>query len=229
MRKYQIRDVVHLENDVLVYYNVNVLLPMLDKSRIYMPFDTYTRNIASLVYIPNHETLEFVLLHYDVSKNDMENFAKYISVGKVVNLPIFCETPALAPDSGACERTPERRMSKGGQAIHGMNRQDHVVNCANPYSEIAFVSQYYGQFSYLFDAAAMGQYLGGVDPSNTSVNTVGFVNESCAVRYDRYRFVWETIDGMRKPFLVVVGKGETNTKIPIFNLHIHCKRVSQFM
>jgi hypothetical protein len=206
MRKYQIRDVVHLENDVLVYYNVNVLLPMLDKSRIYMPFDTYTRNIASLVYIPNHETLEFVLLHYDVSKNDMENFAKYISVGKVVNLPIFCETPALTPDSGACERTPERRMSKGGQAIHGMNRQDHVVNCANPYSEIAFVSQYYGQFPYLFDAAAMGQYLGGVDPENIVGDTRGFVNETCVVKYDQYAFVWsnhQTHNDLYQPFLVI--------------------------
>lgn len=190
MRKYQIRDVVHLENDVLVYYNVNVLFPMLDKSRIYMPFDSYTRNIASLVYIPNHETLEFVLLHYDVSKNDMENFAKYISVGKVVNLPIFCEN-------------------------------------ANPYSEVAFVSQHYGKFPYLFDAAAMGQYLGGVDPENIGGDTRGFVNETCVVKYDQYEFVWsnhqsQTPD-MFQPFLVVRDK-----LLPIFNLHIHSKSLNRF-
>jgi len=96
--------------------------------------------------------------------------------------------------------------------------------------EIDFVCKNSDIFPFIFDAAAMGQYLGGVDPRNTSANTIGFVNEGCAIRYDRNRFEWETIDGIRRPFLVIDAEdGEEVRKIPIFNLHIHCKRVSQFM
>jgi hypothetical protein len=89
MRKYGIRDVVHIENDVVIYYNVDVLEPLVDKSRIYMPFDSYSRNIASIVYIPNHQTLAYILDHYDVRRNDMYNFSKHLSTGRVDTFPIF--------------------------------------------------------------------------------------------------------------------------------------------
>jgi hypothetical protein len=200
MRKYNIKDVIHLENDVLVYYNVDVLLTLFDKSRIYMPFDSYTRNIASIVYIPNYETLGYVLDYYDMSKNDMENFAKYISSSKVINLPIFSEYANQY--SG---ETPEEFRIK---------------------NEIAFVSQHYSRFPYLFDAAAMGQYLGGVDPENIHGDTRGFVNETCVVKYLNYRFVWSnhrTQSDIFQPFLVVNQK-----LLPIFNLHIHSKTLNHF-
>lgn len=91
--------------------------------------------------------------------------------------------------------------------------------------EIHFVSKNSEIFPFVFDAAAMGQYLGGIDPNNSPGDTKGFVNESCAIRYDLYQFEWETIDEIRKPFLVVNPK----KRVPIFNLHIHCKKVDQFM
>jgi hypothetical protein len=72
----------------------------------------------------------------------------------------------------------------------------------------------------VFDAAAMGQYLGGVDPRNIPGNTTGFVNETCLVKYNQYKFYWDH----GKPFLRI----SPTFSVPIFNLHIHSKRLSAF-
>jgi hypothetical protein len=91
MNKYNVRDVLHLENDVVIYYHGYELMSYLDPTRMYLPFDNYERNIASIVYIPDANVLGCVLRHYDMGKNDMYNFS---SIAKKTNLidhfPIFC-------------------------------------------------------------------------------------------------------------------------------------------
>jgi len=91
MKKYDVRDVLHLENDVVMYYHGDTLLPFVDARRMYLPFDNFERNIASIVYIPDADVLGGVLQHYDMGKNDMYNFS---SIAKKTNLidhfPIFC-------------------------------------------------------------------------------------------------------------------------------------------
>jgi hypothetical protein len=188
MKKYELTDCIHIENDVLLYYDINMLCDKLDKNYMYMPFDTYKRNIASIIYIPDHAIFKNILDNYDVTENDMHNFANIkTKLGLIQNFPIF--------DS----------------------------NIANT-SEQQFVSENFDKFNMIFDAAAMGQYIGGVDPKNIPGDSTGFVNETCVIKYNKYKFVWENHDEMRKPFLYI-GK----TKIPIFNLHIHSKNLIKFM
>ena len=189
MKKYNIKDVIHLENDVLIYHNCNDIIYNFDKKYLYVPFDTFTRNIASIVYIPSHEVLKIILDNYNYSKNDMENF--YFIKNKtnlIKTLPIFPK--------------------------FDNNNND----------EIDFVSENYHNFNYIFDAAAMGQYIGGIDPLNDPNNTVGFVNETCIIKYDKFTFIWKLIDNIKRPFLVI-----DNKEYNIFNLHIHHKDLYNFM
>ena len=89
MKLKNISDVVHLENDVLLFENCDVIsnqkVKSMLKNSVYMPFDTSTRNIASIVYIPNHEALYEVIKDYNPNRNDMENFANT----SVERLPII--------------------------------------------------------------------------------------------------------------------------------------------
>lgn len=189
MRKYNIENVIHLENDVLIYYNCNVLFDKVEKS-VYLPFDTFNRNIASIMYIPNHTIFSNILHHYNHSKNDMENFSE---ISRKTNLirrfPIFIQMDGQSPEE-------------------------------------QFVSTEFDLFSFLFDAAAMGQYLGGIDPRNQSGDTRGFINEICVIKYNQYTFEWlrnernETGDNITRPFIIIQNK-----KYPIFNLHIHSKNL----
>jgi hypothetical protein len=90
--------------------------------------------------------------------------------------------------------------------------------------EVQFVSENFEKFNCIFDAAAMGQYLGGIDPKNCATNTVGFVNETCVIKYNQFKFIWKTINDIKRPFLKIGDK-----EIRIFNLHIHSKNLIEFI
>ncbi|MFZ4600263.1 MAG: hypothetical protein ACOYNN_16610 [Terrimicrobiaceae bacterium] len=188
MKQYNISNVLHFENDVLAYYNTSVLKDICEPTKLYIPFDTFKRNIASIVYIPNHSIFKTILDKYDFKRNDMENFSE---IEKTTNLiehfPIF------------------------------------ITN--NDTAEHSFVTKNYEKFNMIFDAAAIGQYLGGVDPRNSPGDTTGFINETCIIKYNKYEFIWIiNTNGIKQPYLVIDGK-----HIPIYNLHIHSKNLQKFM
>ena len=183
MLKYGVQDVIHIENDVLLYYNVDEEL-VVDK-KLYIPFDTYERNIASIVYIPDADIFSKILEHYDFGKNDMCNFSEIRKRTQLIqNLPIFVS------DDTTLEK--------------------------------AFITN--GFQKYIFDAAAIGQLVGGVDPRNVGGDTRGFVNETCVIKYNNEgNIIWKLADGFTKPFLRM-----KELDIPIFNLHIHCKDLASY-
>lgn len=188
MEKYNLENCIHIENDVLLYYNIQILEDKLDKHYLYIPFDTYKRNIASIIYIPNHYIFKRILDNYDFTKNDMENFINIkINTNLIQNFPIFPTKYAMT-------------------------------------SEELFVSENYHLFNFIFDAAAIGQYIGGVDPRNMPGDTRGFINETCIIKYNLYDIYFKENDNIKRPFITI-----HNEEIPIFNLHIHSKNLSAFM
>ena len=194
MARTGIKNVIHIENDVLIYYNCDKELtaPLFNKPNLYIPFDSYERNIASIVYIPDATVLSQILVHYDYGKNDMYNFSEIRKKTDCVQqFPIFIE--------------------------------EHVLG------ERAFVSHGWSQFGgYIFDAAAIGQYVGGVDPRNCPGDTRGFVNETCVIKYaDEGVVIWKTDDDndVKRPFL----QRNNRQIIPIFNLHIHSKALMLYV
>ena len=188
MKRYNVSNIIHLENDVPIYYNCDELTSHIDPNFMYIPFDTYRRNIASIIYIPNKEIYKTILDNYDFNKNDMENFC-FIKqkTGLIKNFPIFIKSDKL---------TEEQK----------------------------YVSENSDIFPFIFDAAAIGQYLGGVDPRNTPGDTRGFINETCVIKYNNYNIWFEDVNGIKKPFIQIGDK-----KVPIFNLHIHSKNLKEFV
>jgi len=184
MEQLKVDNVIHLENDVLVYHNCDKISERAGRQHVYMPFDSFNRNIASIVYIPSASVFRRILDQYDLTMNDMENF---VQISKRCDLiqrfPIF---PANVSSS----------------------------------AEIQFVSENHHKFGFIFDAAAIGQFLGGIDPRNQPGDTRGFVNETCIIKYNVHQFIWED----HKPYIVI-----NNLIFPIFNLHIHHKNLHDFI
>lgn len=72
----------------------------------------------------------------------------------------------------------------------------------------------------VFDAAAIGQYLGGIDPRNSSwKDTRGYISPDCVINYSRYSFEWRRENDLWRPYI-----GDC----PIATLHIHSKRMDDF-
>jgi len=75
--------------------------------------------------------------------------------------------------------------------------------------------QYADMFGCVFDGAAVGQYIGGVDPRNDSGDTIGFINETTVIKCNRMKIEWRN----KRPFL---------NDVPLVNLHIHSKDLKRW-
>ena len=181
MKKYGVKNVIHLENDVLLYSDMNYKLD----EKIYITMDAGNRCIPGIIYIPNYELFNKLIETYNYSRNDMEN----LSIFYANNRTIVNTFPII----------------------------DNSVVEKNMYNEN------FDNFNSIFDGAAMGQYLGGVDPRNIPGDTTGFVNETCVIKYDKYKFKWLKKGTYYLPHIEI-----NNNMILINNLHIHSKNLEQF-
>ena len=173
---------IHLENDVLTYINFDSIKNNFKENKVYATFDSYTRVIPGIIYIPNYQSFKPIIDNYNIKLNDMENLVKY-DESIILPLPIF---PIIDND-------------------------------------IIKFNKLFFDFNLIFDAAAIGQYLGGVDPRNISGDTRGFINETCLIKYNKYKFEWIKIDNLFIPHIII-----NNNKYRICNLHIHSKNLNKF-
>lgn len=77
----------------------------------------------------------------------------------------------------------------------------------------------YDNFQSIFDGAAIGQYLYGIDSLDGNTNTKGFVNETCVFNASKYISLENS-----KPIF-----NYSNQKITINNLHIHSKNFIELL
>ena len=78
----------------------------------------------------------------------------------------------------------------------------------------------------IFDAAAIGQYLFGVDARNNPLgeSQIGFINESAIYRASDFAFYFENINGNQVPMA-----SYRDAQFRIYNLHIHSKIKPSFI
>ncbi|MEX0849084.1 MAG: hypothetical protein WD055_02550 [Candidatus Dependentiae bacterium] len=206
MNQYQLEDVFHLEYDNMLYVDLNELLPVFHTySNIAATFDNDGRCIAGFIYFAHELAIEklvdFVAHQAKNTMNDMQIIAKYRQTfGKkeIAHLPII-----MREYLDVCEL----KSTKG-----------HTAQSPEDYAH------FFSEFNSIFDAAALGQYLGGIDPRN-GLSKSGFINESCLFDPSFLSFTWN-IDqkGRRVPF-ARFGK----TECRINNLHIHSKKLHLFV
>lgn len=188
MEQYKITNIVHIENDVLIYKNLDEFI-FHDQEKILLTMDSNNRCIPGIMFIPNCKLLNDCLIGFKEHLNDMENWALCFQKKNemIDTLPIFIDDESS-------------------------NEKKNITRNFQKYREI-------------FDAAAIGQYLGGIDPRNHDGNTIGFVNETCVFNYSYYKFIWRINEqNCNIPYIII-----NEITYPIINLHIHCKNLKKFM
>jgi hypothetical protein len=188
MLKYNVNNIIHLENDVMVYVDLDEIFTnkILKPNKIYLTIDAVNRCIPGIMYIPNSNIIEKAISLFDSSKNDMENWYT------IYKTTTFCETlPIMSTDLSSPIKME--------------------------------ITQNFQLFNCIFDAAAIGQYIGGIDPKNKNGDTRFFVNETCVFKYNNYQIIWKNNDNLKIPYMVV-----NDIVIRIVNLHIHCKNLKNF-
>lgn len=206
MVQYDLENVFHLEHDNMLYVNLEELLPIFTS---YYPgfavtMDNDQRCIPGFVYISNASNMNRLACYFadkaGENQNDMQILARFkneFGDEAMDNLPIISE--------------------------EYVNQQPMI----SPYNHISKDSKAYCRnidlFNSIFDAAAIGQYLGGIDPNN-GTSQPGFINESCLFNPSQLTYEWLTdSEGRNVPFAIY-----DNKKFRINNLHIHSKNLWKF-
>jgi hypothetical protein len=207
IREFRLTEVFHLENDVMLYADLESMLPIFrEKYRgmIGATFDSDSRCIAGLMYVsginPISQLTKLMAKKAKLGLNDMEmlnSFKNQYDKIYIDHLPIIF---------------PEYTREIGLK---------NALNETSSHPER--YSQYFDSFQAIFDAAAIGQYLGGTSPRN-GVGIAGFINENCLFDPSRLGIEWKLDDQERWVPSVSFG----NSECPVINLHIHSKELSRF-
>lgn len=199
--------VFHLENDNMLYVNLGSLLPIF---QTYYPgiaatFDNDQRCIPGFIFVSNKNVMrrlaDFFSKLARKSYTDMQTIAlfKDANGSEVIDyLPIIPETyPETHP-----------LISESG---HTVEKKERFFN----HIEL---------FCSIFDAAAIGQYLGGIDANMHGVSNPGFINESSIFNPSFFDYEWiKDPEGRKVPFAVFGNK-----KYRINNIHVHSKNLDLF-
>jgi len=184
MKTNNITNIIHIENDIMIYDNLDNIKDKFNKDKLYLLFDNINRVIPGIMYINNHINLKKILDNYSINQNDMINLGKYFDSSFVEPFPI---------------------ISIIGTNTHYFNKN-------------------FNTFNSIFDGAALGQYLGGIDKRNNTGDTIGFINETSIIKYNIYKFYWKKINDLWDPYIEI-----NNNLIKITNLHIHSKFLDKFL
>jgi hypothetical protein len=191
IENYNIEDFIHIENDVLIYGKIKDILTVLrSEYKIACVLNDDSRVIPSFLYLRKEikEMCKFIC-DSNPSWNDMESLAHFrYHSNNMKTLPVL---PAIF-------NKKELVSLNGNKAL---NNSEYTNN--------------FDKFNCIFDAAALGQFLGGVDPLH-GMGDRSYINPHTVFQCTEHAVVWKNgcpyFDG-----------------IPIFNLHIHNKNLQKWM
>ena len=205
MSSRSLKNIFHIECDNMLYCNLFEMMPIFEDNYkgLGVIFDSNLRAILSFMYIKNQEAINAL--------------AKTFADNSNANITDM-STPRILADN------------YGESIIDNLPLVPHLYlenSLKNNLGEVAIhpesFSKNFEKFNSIFDAAAIGQYLGGIDPIHSN-SKPGFINETAFINPSKLQYEWHVDEMNRKvPYAIYQG-----VKFRINNLHIHCKNLEKF-
>lgn len=209
IRQYNPEGVIHFEYDNTIYFNVEQLYKIFISTgkELAIPQDSPDRCIPSIVFIKGNTILHDFCVEYNLKHllrrfNDMRSFWRFCSkkIDKTHFLPVL--------PLSYTKKLNSLQSSSG-------------IRESNPSLYSMFQKEYDG----IFDAAAFGQFLGGIDPRNGGTSKPGFVNETAVYSPESFNITWKRDDQNRLIPIIEID----DEKYRLFNLHVHSKNIISFL
>lgn len=207
MTKFDLQDVIHLENDVLLFENLEKLLPVFRnryENMIGATFEADTRCVPGFMYIHNSKPLQILVRGFNsaasVHNSDMETLSRFKNKYQNVWIDFL---PIIVPEYFLSQDYNSKKVS----------------DIKNYYNNI-------DQFRSIFDAAALGIYLAGWDSRYHEECHPGEITPHCVFNASHVNILWE-VDGQGRKVPYMEYRGE---KWKINNLHLTNKsRLHDFL
>jgi len=201
--QYGLEDVVHIENDVLIYEDIQKLLISFR--------ECYSDSVAITPVGPDHDSAALIYVH------------KVENLGKMNDALLRL----MGEDRAKLVRLTKQDMISEMTLLRLLHGQDPGIVQYLPILPEGEFSTNVDKFDCIFDGASWGQYMGGT-PNGSLGPGMGLPHhwigrEIVAKRHD---VIWNLIGGKRIPH---VRDNLTGKMHKICNLHIHCKRLKEFM
>ena len=206
-QNYNLENIIHLENDNMVYVNFSELMPIFKKyySGIGGIFASDERCIPGLIYFSNakivRELAQFFCKHAAHIENDMQTIGNFYKERAKENS--ISMLPVIMPDY----------ISQYGLKTKTGKIPSFPLTYANHIEE----------FESIFDGAAIGVYLGGYDPRNNNLGP-GSIHPHTVFNASFLKFEWiKDSENRNIPYALFNGK-----RYRINNIHVHSKKLYQF-
>lgn len=214
LRMLGLNSTFHMENDVLLYADLDVLAPKLQAlyPGVATTFDHDQRGIPSVMYVGS-------LLALAVFTRFMTAVMETVRGAPPGETP----TDMLLLSIWRRTRKPEEMDA---MPVVPNDYPAPLRNLAGDQpADPSVYSRHFQSLGMVFDAAALGQYLGGIDPRNDPRPSKGFINETAYYdpRILKPRMVVGD-DGLKRPMIETPGG-----LCPMANLHVHSKNLREFM
>lgn len=188
-------DVLFLELDNLIYADPRLWESHLKSSPISLMYDNFGRVSTGLCFLRDCKGVEKLV----------DNLIRYIKTNK-----------------GSCP-------SEMGANAQLVERYPHLCQILPTHCQIdnkfPQLSENFRNYNSMFDAAAIGIFLFGLDPFHTRGKIkLGQRNKWSYIDYTKFKFKWKTQNHLRCPFAEIDG-----VNIKINNLHIHSKNLKPAM
>lgn len=196
---YKIDEFFHLENDNMVYFSAEELIPIFRETvrGLSCPALCLDQNVFGLIYCNNISILSQLCDYIKINPQNLSEMQLGSSFFNSNN-----KTTSFLPS---------------------------IPNIYERLSDVEeyYVSNNINLFKGIFDPAQYGQWLGGIDPRNSDAESKPFVfsNEHSLIGVEQFTYELRDITFGKRYHLVHAGEG---IEYPILLLHIHCKRLSDF-
>ena len=205
--KMKFKNIIHLENDVLIFDNLekyekifvknfNIGMTLLNKN-LCVPGFLFFKNYKNLNFLCEYIVSKYRFFFQKKNKNDMRIFAEMYNEFKNIKKNKIRLLPTMNSDLGK------------------------LVNCdlkdKKPFYD------YYKKFGVIFDACAIGQKIGGLDPKFHKFKG-SYINPFNIFDISDVEIIIKKNNKYKKPFLKINKK-----LVPILNVHMHSKKTNFFL
>lgn len=199
--------VFHIEYDNTLYCDLSQILPIFKqeyKNAIGATFDNDQRCIAGFIYLSNSEAAKKLIFAFQKFSSQKYDDMQVLGLcNTLFKNPVIKNLPIISDNF---TKYHNLRSTIGLTTT----KSENYWHC-------------FQQFQSIFDAAAIGQYLGGTNLRNEATKP-GFINESSLMNPSDFLYKWEEdAEGRKCPYAF-----DGYSWIKINNLHIHSKQLHLF-
>ena len=203
----KLKNIIHLENDILIFDNLekyqetfsrnfNIGMTLLNKE-LCVPGFLYFKNHKSINFLCDYINSKFNFFCIKKNKNDMKILAEMYEKFKDNNKIKVRLLPTMNSELGKIVK----KKSKDIKPFY----------------------QYFKQFNVIFDACAIGQKIGGLDPKFHKFKG-SYINPLNIFDASKVKIIIKKIKKNKKPFLKINEK-----LVPVLNIHMHSKKTNFFL